>query len=272
ESRGRRLEIELAGLRQVGLLVIRVLRLEKTRRALAGRGRQDRRIDAGVAARVEEVVDRALDLAAHLEDGDLLRRAQPEVPLRHEEVDAVLLRRDRPVVAEVEDRNGRDGQLHAAGRARVCLHEPGHFERGFLRRAGRGFPHGLGHVGLRDDALEIPAPVAQDQEPDLPALPPVVEPSLEGDGPADMRLETGNRQRVFQESLSYFGIRTRQLFRTTVACESRRSLRFLVWLASASSCGTVWARRSRTSFSSSFARASTSCLSYFLRLTGLRVT
>src|ERR1035441_4551639 len=41
ESRGRRLEIELAGLRQVGLLVIRVLRLEKTRRALPGHRGQE---------------------------------------------------------------------------------------------------------------------------------------------------------------------------------------------------------------------------------------
>ncbi len=132
----------------------------------------------------------------------------------------------------------------------------------------RGFPYGLGHVGLRDDALQVAAPVAQDEKPDLPALPPVVEPPLEGDGLADMRREIGDRKRVFQVSL-YFGIRIRQPFRTTVACERRRSFRFLAWLASASSCGTSWERRSRVSFSSSFASASTSCLSYFLRTDGV---
>ncbi len=101
ERRGRGLEVELPGLREVGLLA-EVVGLEERRGPLARGGREDRRVDQHEVALVEEVADRLLDLAAHPQDGVLLRGAEPEVAVVHEERGAVLLRRDRVLGSPVE--------------------------------------------------------------------------------------------------------------------------------------------------------------------------
>jgi hypothetical protein len=98
ERRRGRLAVELAGLREVRLL-LEVVDLEQARAALADGAGQDGRVDAHEAALVEEVVDRLLDLAAHAHDGALLAGPQPEVAVVEQEVDAVLLRLDRVLVA-----------------------------------------------------------------------------------------------------------------------------------------------------------------------------
>ena len=77
---------------------LEVLHLEQRRRALARRRREDRRVGEDEAARVEEVADRVDDLVADAQDRLLPRRADPEMAPIHQEVDAVLLRRDRVVL------------------------------------------------------------------------------------------------------------------------------------------------------------------------------
>ena len=106
ERRGRRLEVELAGLREVGL-VAEVVGLEQRRGALAGRRGEDRRVDQREVALVEEVADRLLDLAAHPQRRPLAARAQPEVAVLHQERGAVLLGGDRVVLGQVRGPRSR---------------------------------------------------------------------------------------------------------------------------------------------------------------------
>src|SRR5690606_576565 len=133
ERGGRRLDVELAGLREVGLLV-EVIDLAEAGAALADRAGQDRGIDTREAALVEEVGDRLLDLIAHTHDGALLLRPQPEVTMIEQEVDTVLFRLDRVFGARADDDHVVDRDLIAAGRARVRTHRTGHVYAGFLRQ------------------------------------------------------------------------------------------------------------------------------------------
>src|SRR5256714_8759662 len=115
-----RLVVELARLRQVRLLVAEVVNLEERRRALARGGRQDGCVAEDEAVAVEEVADGADDRVAHEEDGVLSSRAQPEVSVIHEELRAVLLRRDRVPFGALQDLCGHNVNLEAARRALVC--------------------------------------------------------------------------------------------------------------------------------------------------------
>src|SRR5690606_9191599 len=93
-ERGRsRLAVQLTGLGEVCLL-LEVVDLEQARAALTDRAGQDRRVDADEVALVEEVVDCLLDFAAYADDRPLLARAEPQVTMVEQEVDAVLLRLD----------------------------------------------------------------------------------------------------------------------------------------------------------------------------------
>ena len=93
ERRRGRFAIKLARLREVGLLV-EVLRLEKRRGSFAGGGREDGRIGQGESVAVEKIAGGADDFRAHAQDGRLARRAQPEVAVLHQEIDAVFFGRD----------------------------------------------------------------------------------------------------------------------------------------------------------------------------------
>ncbi len=113
EGRRGRLQVELARLREVGL-VAEVVGLEERRGPLAGGGSQDGRVDEGEVALVEEVADALLDLAADAQGGALAAGAQPEVAVLHQERRAVLLGSDRVVLREVEDLESLALDLDAA--------------------------------------------------------------------------------------------------------------------------------------------------------------
>src|SRR5690606_236604 len=118
EGGGGGLDIQLAGLGEVGAFV-EVIDLEQAGAALADRAGQYRRIDADEVALVEEVVDRLFDLVPDAQDGALLARAEPEVPVVQQEVDAVLLGLYRVILAGPDDAEIGDGHLVAARRARI---------------------------------------------------------------------------------------------------------------------------------------------------------
>ena len=95
ERHGVGFVVELAGLRQVHLLVFEVIHFEQRRGAFAGGGREDRRIHQREAVRIEVVADRPDHLVPHPNDRVLPLAAQPQMPVVHQEIDAVLLGRDR---------------------------------------------------------------------------------------------------------------------------------------------------------------------------------
>ena len=91
EREGGGFDVELAGLGEVGLVVVEVVHLEELGGAFAGVGREDGRVGADEAVGVEVLGCGAHDGGADAEDGGLARGAEPEVAMLHEEVDAVLL-------------------------------------------------------------------------------------------------------------------------------------------------------------------------------------
>ena len=86
-----RFDVELARLRQVCLL-LEVVHRKQRRRAFARRRRQNRRIGQRKATLIEEVARRLDDLRTSAQYGGLPRRAHPQVPVLHQEVDAVFFR------------------------------------------------------------------------------------------------------------------------------------------------------------------------------------
>ena len=94
ERHGGGFVIELAGLREVGLVVVEVIHLEQRGGAFAGRRREDGRIHQGEAVRIEIIAHRLDHFVAHADDGVLALAAQPQVAVVHQEIDAVLLGRD----------------------------------------------------------------------------------------------------------------------------------------------------------------------------------
>ena len=122
EREGGGFDVELAGLGEVGLVVVEVVHLEELGGAFAGVGREDGRIGADEAVVVEVLGGGAHDGGADAEDGGLARGAEPEVAVLHEEVDAVLFERDGEgglVGDALEDFDVFDVELEAGGGAGV---------------------------------------------------------------------------------------------------------------------------------------------------------
>ncbi len=157
-------------------------------------GVKNGRVDEGEAVVVEVVADGPHDLRAHPQDGRLTARAQPQVAVIHEEVGAVLLRRDGVLAGAGADHfEGRDGELVRVGVLGVGLHLARDAQGGLLREAvGRG--EGLGaDVVEAHDGLHDAGAVAHLEEDQLLAGAAVVEPPLEGDGLADVLGQGANR-------------------------------------------------------------------------------
>ena len=110
----------------------------------------------------------------------------------HQEVDAVLLGRDRIGIAlgnALHDLGGFHLEFVAARGAFVGAHLPGDDQGGFLRQALERVPHLGRNLALDDHALHQTGAVADDGEEQLAALPQVIEPAANGDRLAFMTAE-----------------------------------------------------------------------------------
>ena len=132
ERRRRGLDVQLAGLGEVGLAEVEVLGREQGAGVLADGAREDRRVDEGEAALVEEIAHRLDHLVTHPGDRDLAPAAQPQMPVLEQEGGAVLLGTDREVGARAEDVEVARRELDPAGAPRIGPHGAGHRDRGFL--------------------------------------------------------------------------------------------------------------------------------------------
>ena len=122
ERHGRRFDVELAGLREVGFLVVDVLDFEKRGGAFAGGRREDGRFGQDVALRIHVFVRGANGFGANAQDRGLARRANPEMPVVQQEIDAVLFQLDRigRVVRDaLHDFDRGDLNFESAGRALI---------------------------------------------------------------------------------------------------------------------------------------------------------
>ncbi len=87
-------DIELAALREVGLLVVNVIHFKERAGAFASGGGEHGGIGEGVALRVHEFAGGANRFGANAEDGGLARGADPEMALVEQEIDAMLFELD----------------------------------------------------------------------------------------------------------------------------------------------------------------------------------
>src|SRR5664280_2295477 len=94
KGHGRRFVVKLAALRQVSRYA-KIVGREQSRRTFADIGGQDGRVHEQEAIVVEIVTDALDDRGTYAHDRPLALRAEPQVTVAHQEVDAVLLGRYR---------------------------------------------------------------------------------------------------------------------------------------------------------------------------------
>ena len=149
------------------------------------------RIDQDEAVVVEVPADGVDDRVADLADGPLPLRAQVQVAVLHQEVDAVRLGRDRVALGRGDDLGIRYGHLVAADAALVGPDGPGHRQRRLLAEPLELLEELIRHLALFDDALAQARAVADDQKQDLAAGPAVVQPAAAASPPARRDPSTG---------------------------------------------------------------------------------
>ena len=186
-QRGRRgLDVELAGLRQVGLAEVEVVGREQVPGLLPDGAGEDGRIHQGEAFLVEVVADRLLDLVADPGDRGLAPGPEPQMSMLEEESRPMLLGGDRVVGAGPQDLEAGHRHLVPARRSRLLSHHSGQRHTGLLRQRAERGPDGLGDLLLGQDALHDTRTVPYNHERDLPARPGRDDPAAQSDGRADV--------------------------------------------------------------------------------------
>jgi hypothetical protein len=147
---------------------------------LTDRAGQDRRVDAHEAAPVEEVVDCLLHLVAHAHVGALMLGAEPQVAHVQQEVDAVLLRLDRVVLARADQLDGLHAELVPSGRARLRANLARHRDARLLSERAEPIPYVGRDLLLHQHALDDAGSVAEVHETDLAVHARALDPPLHG--------------------------------------------------------------------------------------------
>src|SRR5438270_2122627 len=169
ERRGGGLDVQLAGLREIGLPEIEVIHGEERAGMLADRAGENGRVDQREVALLEEIANRLHDFVAHVRDRNLLLGAQPQMAVLEQIRDAVLLGGDRKLGARPEDLQVRRLELDAARRARIGPDTPRHLERSLLSKFPERIPDFRRYIFLGDHRLQVARAVPHDDERDLPA-------------------------------------------------------------------------------------------------------
>src|SRR5690606_39070699 len=159
ERRSRGLAVQLAGLRQVGLAQVEVVGGEELARLLADGPGQDRGVDQGKIALIEEVADGLDHLMADPGNGHLPPAPEPEVSMLEEESRPMFFRGERTVGTRSEDFEIGYRQLEAARRPCVGPDGAGHGETRFLWQRLELLPDALGDFLPGQYALQLPGAV-----------------------------------------------------------------------------------------------------------------
>ena len=179
ESRAGGFVIELAGLRQIDFLVFEIIDFKQSGRAFAGGRREDGRVHQNEAVRIEVIADAFDHLMTDRERRVLAAAAQPQVAMVHQEIDAVILGRDRIRIGlwhALHDFRVLDVEFIAAGRALLGADLAANDQRRFLSQVLQRFEQIFGQRALHGDALHDAGAVAQLRETDFAAAAQVVQP------------------------------------------------------------------------------------------------
>ncbi len=188
-------DVELAGLREVGLVVVEVVHLEELAGAFARIRSQDRRIGADEAVGVEVLAAARMMVAR-------TRRMADWRGVRSQRW-RCSIRKSTPCSLSVMGKGsfGGDGgddvdvldvELVAGGGAQIGADLAGDGEGGLKLEVLEGLEDLLGHGGLGDDALDGAGAVAEGGEQKLARGADVVEPATQGDGLAFVLRERGD--------------------------------------------------------------------------------
>src|SRR6185437_3708978 len=138
-------DVKLSRLGEIRLIV-KIVDWKQRAGTLAGHRCEDRRIGERESALIKEIARSFDNLGSRAQDGGLTRSAHPEMAVLHEEIDAMLLQRDRKRLAvwhALHDLHIADIKFVAAGRALVSANFAGDDHTGFLRE----MLHGIEHFG-----------------------------------------------------------------------------------------------------------------------------
>ncbi len=177
EAHHARFDVELSRLRQIGRTQVEVLRRKEVRRALGGHRRQDRRIEAHKAFAVQVFLRRGDHLGPDTQQRVLLGRAHVQMAVRHQELGAVLLGRDRVVVGDMHRLDVNHIELETARRTLVRARRTGDPHRRLLREVLRRREDIIRDVPLKDHALDHTRSIAQHHEDELALFGLVVYPA-----------------------------------------------------------------------------------------------
>ena len=183
EGHGGGFDVELSALREVGLLVVDVIHFKERAGAFASGGGEHGSVGKGVALRVHEFAGGADGFGTDAEDGGLARRANPEMALVEEEIDAMLFELDgerRGFGDSLDDLDFADADFVAAGGALLGVDFAGDDDAGFLGEAFEGL-EGFGIFFQGADALNDAGAVAKDGEEEFAGFAEIVEPAADGD-------------------------------------------------------------------------------------------
>ena len=114
------------------------------------------------------------------------------MPAIEQKVDTVLFRRDGVIARLADDLEAVDVDLVSARRPLVGAGRAGDDDGRFLRQMVGGLEDLLAYRCLRHHGLDETAAVSEDQEMDLAARAPVVEPPFDGDVLAFVRADVFN--------------------------------------------------------------------------------
>src|SRR5215467_12921451 len=117
EGGGSSFVIELAGLREVGLAILKVIDAKKGGGSFASSRREYRGVHQDKSIVVKVIPDSADDFGSHRQDSVLAARPEPQVAIVHLEFDAVLFGSNWIWLGDLEDLNASNIELVTAWRA-----------------------------------------------------------------------------------------------------------------------------------------------------------
>src|SRR5690348_3620862 len=195
ERGGRGLDVKLAGLREIGFLVVNVIHFEKRRCAFAGCGSENGRVGERVALGVHEIACRAHCFRSNPKDCRLPRRTNPQMALIEKEIDAVFfeLNGERPRIRHALNYiHPIDVELKTSWRTRLGVHCSGDNDTRFLREILRS-AECFGMFLLGDYTLNHTGAVAKNGEEEFAGFAHIVEPALNRHFLTDMLSNAINR-------------------------------------------------------------------------------
>ena len=176
QGQGRRLQIQLAALGQIGLAVAEIVRFKQGGGPFAGGGGKDRRIHQDKPALPEKIPAGPDDFVPNPQDRLLPGAADPQMAVVQEKIHPMLLVGDGVFLGDGQRLHRTQIQFKPARSPGFGPYQTRHRQRGLLGQSVKGGEVGLGNLPFHHHALHQAGPVPQDEKPHLAAGAFVIQP------------------------------------------------------------------------------------------------